>query len=149
MSLSLNLNCVRLCSTLIIVNCVRTDSKVVLGYIFNETRRFYVYVYNQVQRIRCSTQPCQWNFVPTHLNPADAASRGLPSEQLTASYWLRGPPFLTHLGQDVPDKKPYTLISPETDAKLRPECITCVTNLLQRNLGSTRFQQFSRWSPML
>ena len=29
-----------------------TDSKVVLGYIQNECRRFYVYVANQVQMIR-------------------------------------------------------------------------------------------------
>lgn len=38
-----------------------TDSKVVLGYIYNETRRFYVYVSNRVQRIRRSTQPEQWH----------------------------------------------------------------------------------------
>lgn len=52
-----------------------TDPKVVLGYIFNETRRFHIYVNNRVQRIRHSTGLHQWNFVPSHLNPADAASR--------------------------------------------------------------------------
>lgn len=36
-----------------------TDSKVVLGYIYNQTRRFYVYVSNRVQRIRKSTKPEQ------------------------------------------------------------------------------------------
>ncbi|RXN11518.1 hypothetical protein ROHU_029945 [Labeo rohita] len=39
-----------------------SDSKVVLGYIHNESRRFYVYVNNRVQRIRRSTCPEQWNF---------------------------------------------------------------------------------------
>ncbi len=33
-----------------------TDSKVVLGYIQNQSRRFYVYVHNRIQRIRQS--PC-------------------------------------------------------------------------------------------
>lgn len=36
-----------------------TDSKVVLGYISNEKRRFYVYVHNHVERIRRSTQTHQ------------------------------------------------------------------------------------------
>lgn len=35
------------------------DSKVVLGYIYNQTRRFHVYVCNRVQRIRKSTKPKQ------------------------------------------------------------------------------------------
>lgn len=37
-----------------------SDSKVVMGYIYNQTRRFYVYVANRVQRIRKSTIPEQW-----------------------------------------------------------------------------------------
>ncbi|RXN33123.1 hypothetical protein ROHU_004400 [Labeo rohita] len=39
-----------------------SDSKVVLGYIHNESRRFYVYVNNRVQRIRRSTCPEQWKM---------------------------------------------------------------------------------------
>ena len=35
------------------------DSKVVLGYLYNETKRFYVYVHNRVQRIRQFTRPEQ------------------------------------------------------------------------------------------
>ena len=41
-----------------------TDSKVVLGYISNETRRFFVYVGNRVERIRKFSTPKQWNYVP-------------------------------------------------------------------------------------
>ena len=36
-----------------------TDSRVTLGYILNEKRRFYVYVTNRVQRIRKSSSPDQ------------------------------------------------------------------------------------------
>lgn len=36
-----------------------TDSKVVLSYINNESKRFYLYVNNRVQRIRQSSHPSQ------------------------------------------------------------------------------------------
>ncbi len=51
-----------------------SDSKVVLGYIYNGSRRFYVYVHNRVQRIRQLSRPEQWHYVPSELNPADHAS---------------------------------------------------------------------------
>jgi hypothetical protein len=38
-----------------------TDCKVVLGYICNEIRRFYMYVANRVSRIRESSEPALWN----------------------------------------------------------------------------------------
>ncbi|KAL1280079.1 hypothetical protein QQF64_014679 [Cirrhinus molitorella] len=50
-----------------------TDSKVVFGYIYNESKRFYVYVHNRVQCIRQSSRPKQWHYVRTEENPADYA----------------------------------------------------------------------------
>ncbi len=70
-----------------------TDSKIILGYIHNSTRRFYLYVSNRVTRIRRSTHPNQW---PTDLNPADHATRFMPACQLQHSSWLSGPAFLYH-----------------------------------------------------
>ena len=55
-----------------------TDSKVVLGYIYNASKRFYVYVANRVQRIRKSTNPDQWSYVTSDKNPADSATRPAP-----------------------------------------------------------------------
>ncbi|XP_043209382.1 uncharacterized protein LOC122374611 [Amphibalanus amphitrite] len=40
-----------------------TDSKVVLGYIYNESKRFHVFVSNRVQQIRQATRPTQWRHV--------------------------------------------------------------------------------------
>lgn len=44
-----------------------TDSKIVLGYIYNEKWRFYVFVHDRVQKIRRSTLP---QYVDTEHNPA-------------------------------------------------------------------------------
>ena len=73
-----------------------TDSKVVLGYIANETKRFHVYVANRVQQIREQTHVKQWSYVTSAENPADIASRGVlcASELATNSTWLKGPEFL-------------------------------------------------------
>lgn len=71
-----------------------TDSKVVLGYIANESRRFQIFFANRVQQIQDHTSPDQWHFVDTKLNPADHASRGLSAQQLIKSNWIIGPAFL-------------------------------------------------------
>ena len=42
-----------------------TDSKVVIGYIKNGSRRFKTFVANRVQQIRENTDVQQWRYVPT------------------------------------------------------------------------------------
>ncbi|KAJ8369493.1 hypothetical protein SKAU_G00095210 [Synaphobranchus kaupii] len=71
-----------------------TDSKVVLGYINNEARRFHTFVANRLQKIHLTTTPHQWKYVPTDENPADHASRGLTASELSSSIWFTGPQFL-------------------------------------------------------
>lgn len=71
-----------------------TDSKVVLGYINNDARRFHVFVSNRIQQIRTSTKPSQWGYVASDQNPADHASRGLTVKELMGSNWFTGPSFL-------------------------------------------------------
>lgn len=71
-----------------------TDSKVTIGYINNEARRFHTFVANRVQKIRDSTSPKQWFYVSTSENPADKASRGTSVDELLSSNWLSGPKFL-------------------------------------------------------
>ena len=73
-----------------------TDSQTVLKYIMNETTRFPVFVANRVAVIRDGSSIEQWRYVPTEINPADHASRGLGAEELTSKpEWLGGPSFLS------------------------------------------------------
>lgn len=122
------------------------DSKVVFGYIHNETKRFYVYVHNRVQRIRQSTKPEQWVYVPTELNPADHASRGVAASQLNNSTWLRGPPFLSKpytCLQEEPES--YKLVCPEHDVEIRRDVLSYCTQIKLDGLGTERFKRFSTW----
>ena len=71
-----------------------TDSKVVLDYIHNVTRRFYGYVSNRVECIRKFSSPEQWHYIPTNQNPADVATTSVPAALLSNTSWLIGPEFL-------------------------------------------------------
>ena len=72
-----------------------TDSKVVIGYTFNDARRFHTFVANRVQQSRDCMPPDQWEYVEKELNPADDASCGLTLQNLLDnSCWWNGPDFL-------------------------------------------------------
>jgi len=48
-----------------------TDSKVVIGYISKDARRFHVFVANTVQQTWDHTSPSEWKYAETAQNPAD------------------------------------------------------------------------------
>ena len=125
-----------------------TDSKVVLGYIHNQSRRFYTYVSNRIDKIRTVSSPTQWNFVPTHLNPADDGSRGLKVANLQDSKWLVGPKFLLK-DTVVQDQNEFPLISPDSDVELRKPVKTLATNVSSPILGTKRFERFSSWKRLV
>ena len=81
-----------------------SDSKVVLGYIQNESRTFYVYVANRVQMISNTTKPSQWRYIDTASNPANLATRCLSPDKLLESWWTSGPDFYGAHGLTL---KPY------------------------------------------
>lgn len=120
------------------------DSKVVLGYIYNQTKRFYVYVHNRVRRICQSTRPNQWFYVNTEDNPADHASRSVPASQLTKTMWFTGPAFLHKPNpSDTDTSRTFELVNPESDMEIRPEVSSFLTQTQNRGLTATRFQRFS------
>ncbi|XP_024118967.1 uncharacterized protein LOC112140289 [Oryzias melastigma] len=127
-----------------------SDSKVVLGYIHNETKRFYVYVHNRIQRIRHSSKPQQWHYVPSEENPADHISRFLPPSQLTQTNWFCGPAFLQKtVDEEIHTSEGFELIQPESDTEIRPEVKTYSTHLKTNYLNPDRFQRFSSLQPLL
>ena len=71
------------------------DSKAVLGYFRNDTRRFKTFVANRIYQIKKNTNIEQWSYIPTRENPADDASRGLNAEwESSNTCWFQGSSFL-------------------------------------------------------
>ena len=77
-------------------NCTLwTDSKDVICWIQGQSRRYKTFVANRVSEIHEKSNPRQWRHVPTELNCADDATRGLHARVLTIEHrWFRGPEFL-------------------------------------------------------
>jgi hypothetical protein len=92
-----------------------SDSKVVLGYISNKTRRFFTYVTNRVQKILSHSTSNQWNYIPTHLNPADVGTRGVSAASLSESAWLKGPDITKPCDQQIS----FPLVDPDQDQEVR------------------------------
>ncbi|XP_056430806.1 uncharacterized protein LOC130369492 [Hyla sarda] len=122
-----------------------TDSKTVLGYICNTTKRFFLYVSNRVNRIRQTTRPEQWFYVPSEQNPADYATRPTQIACLQNSIWFSGPTFLYQTAVDSPDTNVYPLVEPEADPEIRSEVVSFSTKALDARLQPHRFVRFSDW----
>ena len=129
-----------------------TDSKVVLGYISNESRRFHVFVANRVQEIQNSTSVEQWNHVESKQNPADEASRGVKSQELLHSRWINGPAFLWKTEDQWPinqDHSEGTFGLQNNDPEVKKHVTMATTEILKVDSEKTslceRVKYFSDW----
>lgn len=72
-----------------------TDSTIVLQWIKEHPSRWKTYVANRVVEIQDVVRYENWRHVPTKMNPADLASRGVSVSQLQYSdLWWYGPDWL-------------------------------------------------------
>ena len=89
-----------------------TDSKIVLAYLQNNTRRFKTFVSNRVAEIRRSSDPKEWHWISGPTNPADILSRGCNADEIPAS-WQHGPDFLWCYKSDWPSNENISLAEAE------------------------------------
>ena len=69
------------------------DSQIVLAWIQKDPQQLKTFVQNRVSVIQSATHKSRWNYVRTHQNPADHASRGLSPRQTVQNHlWWKGPP---------------------------------------------------------
>ncbi|XP_044748988.1 uncharacterized protein LOC123311742 [Coccinella septempunctata] len=74
---------------------VWSDSMIVLTWVTSSPHRWKTFIANRVRHIQEIISISSWHHVPSHLNPADCASRGLSPAQLSQfSLWWDGPEFL-------------------------------------------------------
>jgi len=80
-----------------------TDATVVLHYINNTSTRFRTFVANRIELIHMMSQLSNGDYVPTDLNPADLASRGISPDMADhAGIWFSGPRFLYDCTKEWP-----------------------------------------------
>ena len=89
------------------------DSQIVLAWIQKDPQQLKTFVQNRVSVIQSATHKSRWNYVRTHQNPADHASRGLSPRQTVQNHlWWKGPPWLMsppHLGPSSLEQSPISL----------------------------------------
>ena len=104
-----------------------SDSKIVLGYINNDSKRFQTFVANRVTQINEISSKSQWDYVNTSKNPADIASRGSSTvEYLNNSIWFHGPDFLWKT-DPLPSSNCSFTVDPD-DSELKKSAVTLATD---------------------
>lgn len=102
-----------------------TDIRIVLGYIYNRTKRFLTYVSNRVQRILSFAPSSQWNFIPTDQNPADHGTKSTVDSALYDS-WLRGPIEWLHTEDNaIHLAQIHDLVDPAMDKEIKQDIVVC------------------------
>ena len=124
-----------------------TDSTCVIRYIENTNKRFQTFVANRIATIHDASSPTQWNYVDTHSNPADDASRGVPADSLQR--WIKGPDFLTKPSDDWP-KRPeeLSLTTQDNDPEVKKSALVYITdasNNSDKHLVVEVLERFSSW----
>ena len=97
-----------------------TDARVILHYIYNVSSRYKSFVANRLELIHTMSSPQQWNYVPSNLNAADIASRGLcPSKVDLADMSFNGPPFLKCDEREWPEQPDLSRVSDDNKEVLK------------------------------
>ena len=124
-----------------------TDSKVVLGYIRNNTRRFKTFVANRIHQIKENTHAEQWSYIPTRENPADDASRGLNAEwESSNSRWFQGLSFLWQEEKHWPNQDESVELAAD-DPELKRETKSLAAAVVQQeDVIEYLEERISNWS---
>lgn len=122
-----------------------SDSMIVMWYLQNEEKRFQTYVANRVSLIREHSTPQQWRHIPSELNPADDASRGLSAQEIVQTpRWIQGPEFLFEPPRAWPQQPDFKCSDLEAKAEIKhsPKAYTTVPTV--DTIGQL-LQQYSSW----
>ena len=129
-----------------------SDSTTVLRYIRSDSQIFHTFVANRVQLIRDISHPDQWRYVPSHLNPADHASRGLSIKNfLKCSQWKSGPTFLMSPESCWPEQPTFVLplCFPGDDPEIKKGNISCFLSPVHTHFLDDLFDKYSSWFKIL
>lgn len=121
-----------------------SDSTIVLQWIRTPAHLLKMFVGNRISHIQSHSNPSQWRHVPSGVNCADPASRGLaPSELIDCELWWSGPAFLRtvpilwptqcQLSGDVPELKTVNVATLVAKTAQREDVIERFSTLTRMN----------------
>ena len=107
-----------------------SDSVAVLRYLHNTNKRFTTFVANRLTTLHALTNINQWFYVPSALNPADIASRGVfPDKAHCCEMWFHGPGFLHAVDVVWPKQPDFVAPLSEEDPEVK-ESAVCMAQML-------------------
>ncbi|XP_062708649.1 uncharacterized protein LOC134288292 [Aedes albopictus] len=121
-----------------------SDSATVLAWLRADHRRYKQYVACRIGELLSATDIAEWRWVPSKLNPADAATKwGKNACPDVSDEWFKGPQFL-RLSEENWPKQIHHSIQPEEE--LRP-CFVIQESIAQQTILD--FTRFSKWRRLL
>ena len=121
-----------------------TDSRILLGYIANDTTAFKTFVANRVHIIQENSNVEQWKYVPSKENAADDASRGMNFKNFAnIDRWFQGPKFLRKSQSSWETSSVPALLQTE-DPKLKKQVKTNKIAVKDDLLGKIE-EKYSCW----
>ena len=124
------------------------DNKIIIGYIYNKTRRYKIFVANRTNMIEEYTGSKNWRYVETKENPADFASRGIsPKDKEKMERWLHGPQFLRAAEEDWRVKLPE-IKELKDDVEVKTEKVVLVTKRSMLPILEKMEERISNWHRM-
>ncbi|XP_077974180.1 uncharacterized protein LOC120329794 [Styela clava] len=124
-----------------------TDSTTVLRYLANTDKVFKTFVANRVNLIKETSEIEQWRYVPSQLNPADVASRGLSVDAfLNCQYWKSGPDFLWQAAEEWPLQPDFMNNCSTDNLEVKKESIQCFSNTAsEKSVLDRIISKYSDW----
>ena len=116
-----------------------------LRYIYNSSSRFKTFVGNRIKILHTLTSVSQWCYVPTEVNPADMASRGIPPKECSfAELWLDAPSFLKCNCDDWPEQPKFLVELSENDPEVKKRPKKCFSQRVEEEEGTLHlFKHYS------
>ncbi|XP_062537863.1 uncharacterized protein LOC134206188 [Armigeres subalbatus] len=121
-----------------------SDSATVLAWLRSNRRRYKQYVACRVGKLLSTTDAADWRWVPSKLNPADAATKwGKNHCSSDSDEWFKGPEFLRLPEKDWPEQV-KTLTKPTGELR---NCFVIHAAITPE--GIMNFTRFSKWRRLL
>ncbi|XP_062699013.1 uncharacterized protein LOC134284280 [Aedes albopictus] len=121
-----------------------SDSATVLAWLRADHRRYKQYVACRIGELLSATDVAEWRWVPSNLNPADAATKwGKNACPDVNNEWFRGPKFLGDSEENWP-KQAQQSMNPEEELRT---CFVIQGSMTQESVLD--FTRFSKWRRLL